>query len=72
MPIKLLKLPATHRQPTAVMFPYEFLEVTGNAMEKKFNKSQLFFDVCGGRQLKWSVFIKEFNVASELPVGRRH
>ena len=34
MPIKLLKLPATHRRPTAVMFPYEFLEVTGNAMEK--------------------------------------
>ena len=76
-PIKLLKLSATHRWPTTVMFPYKFLEVAGTAIEKKLNKFKLFFDVCSGspvgrRQSKWSVSIKEFIVAGELPVGRRH
>ena len=71
-----LKLPAIHRRPTTVMFPYTFLEAAGTAMEKELNKFQLFFDVCGGspedgRQLKWSASNKEFNFADESPVGRR-
>ena len=71
-PIKLLKLPATHRRPTAVMFPYKFLEVSGTAMEKKLNKFQLFFDICGRspvghRQLKWGISINEFNDAGGSP-----
>ena len=49
-------------------------------MQKKLNKFQPFFDVCSGspvglRSLKRSVsivFIKEFNVVGELPVGRRY
>jgi len=46
--IELLKLPATHWRPTAVMFPYEFFEVAGTAMEKNLNKFQIFFHVYGG------------------------
>ena len=65
-------MPATHRRPSAVMFPYKFLEVAGTATEKKLNKFQLFVDVCGGspvgrRQVKCSVSIKEFNVVGESP-----
>ena len=46
-------------------------------MEKKLNKFQLFFDISGGspagrRQLKRRVSIKEFNVANESPLRRRH
>jgi len=60
-PIKLLKLPATHRRPTAVMFPYKFLEVAGTTMEKSWTSFN--FSSMGRRQLKWSVSTKKFNVA---------
>ena len=74
MSVELLKLLATHWWPIAVMFQYKYLEFTGIAMEKKLNKFQLFFHVCGGSpvghwQLRWNVSIKEFNVARELPVS---
>ena len=70
--IKLLKLPATHRRHTTIMFSYNFLEVTGTALEKSwtsFNFSSMF--AVGRRKLKWSVSINEINVASGSPVGRR-
>ena len=75
-PINLLKQPATNRRLIVVMLPFKFLKVTGTEIEKMWKKFQIFFYICGGSpvcrlRLKWSVSIREFNIASDSLVSNR-